>query len=352
MKYDNHNKPIKRLRLDPPLLYGHTVLGTVFSIIKPKDLPWIYSHFSQVMYHNEWQMIIFEEQIRLLEMCPFLQTHYIYYDEALYTCSSFSDMIMYLIDNDYYVYLFLDNKYIFPDRFKQNFAHTTLISGFDKIKNVFYLSDNYNMGKFTTIEVNMETVEKAFYSAWTAPVGNEDDNDTSRDMTYLKGFYYFKYNEDVVFKFDSLNFTKQLRSYLDCTSIFMFGYKSTISYGCSIYELTIKHLANKNNIILGIKDFHLLYEHKLLMIKRLEYIINQNIILCDENYVNRANEICNELLIIRNLFIKQMISNSNEKERLIIDICNRLNNVNQKEKKLLGEVLFKIETSLKNKPIT
>ena len=81
----------KLLRLDKPLIYCYTVCGTVFSIIQEKDMPWIYNNLTQIMYHDDWKMFIFEDQKNLLENCPFIRTEYIVLDNERLEERSFID---------------------------------------------------------------------------------------------------------------------------------------------------------------------------------------------------------------------------------------------------------------------
>lgn len=232
----------KFLRLDKTLIYCYTVCGTVFSFIQEKDMPWIYNNLTQIMYHDDWKMFIFEDQKNLLENCPFIRTEYIVLDNERLEERSFIDTIIYIIDNDCYAYLFLDWKYIIPNRITRNLAHTTLISGYDKDKKVFYLSDNYDNGRFVTLEIDMYTVQKAFKSAWTASVGNIKDNDYSSAFMYLKCITAFKYDNAVYTKFDPHIFIKHLKAFINSKSDYIFETTNSKLYGYSCYEKSVRSI--------------------------------------------------------------------------------------------------------------
>ena len=42
------------LHMGEPEIYGHTLYGFLFSVAQEKDVPWIYSHFIQVLYKKDW----------------------------------------------------------------------------------------------------------------------------------------------------------------------------------------------------------------------------------------------------------------------------------------------------------
>lgn len=342
MEITNH-QVIKSLKLNKPMIYCYTVLGTVFSIIEDKDMPWIYSNLTQIMYHDDWKMFIFEDQNNILDRCPFAKIEYILFDKNRQPCWSFIDTLVYIIDNDYYAFLFLNWNYIVPNIVKHNLAHTTLISGYNKSRNVFYLSDNYDSGRFVTLEVDMYTVEKAFYSAWTSSVGNRNDNDSSANFTYLKSITAFKYDEKVFTEFDRQGFVNQLKSFIYSDSIYIFGEKDSKHHGYSSYDLIIEDLLGKNQLELGTKNFHLLYEHKYLMLKRIEYLESKRIISSSHNYIEKVIELNNDFLTIRNLHIKSQLIDKSRKASVILDICKKIELSKEKEKLLYEELIAELD---------
>lgn len=329
----------KKLKLHTPMICCYTVLGTLFSIIEHKDMSWIYSNLTQIMYHDDWKMFIFEDQSNLWDNCPFIQTEYITFDDNQQFKLSFIDTIIYIIDNCRYAFLFLDWKYIIPNTIKHSLAHTTLISGYNKSRNVFYLSDNYVNGKFVTLEIDMLIVEKAFYSAWNASVGNKNDNDGSSNFAYLKSIMAFKYDETTFTEFDKHGFIDQLKNFINSDSIYIFGKKSSEYYGYLSYNLIVDDLCKKKQLDIGTKSFHLLYEHKYLMQKRLEYMVNRKIILPSHNFIDRTAELSNDFLMIRNLYIKSQLVDEARRVNIILDICKKIELSKEKEKILYEELI-------------
>ena len=337
-----YNQPQKLLKLNKPMIYCYTILGTLFSIIEDKDMPWIYSNFTQIMYHEGWKMFIFEDQKNILDKCPFIQTEFNVLKKKKKKEHPFIDIIIHTISEGNYIFLFLDWKYIFPNSTKNSFSHSTLISGYDKNKKIFYLSDNYNNGKFTTLEIDMKTVEKAFYSAWNEAVKNIKEYDDLANCIFLKTIIAFKRNEKVYIEFDRKGFIIQLKSFINSETTYVFGEKDKKLYGYSSYNWIIDDLL-KGRLEFGLKNYHFLYEHKYLMHKRLEYMVNNNIISSSHNYIERSNELSNDFLIIRNLYIKSQLVDKSKKGNIILDICEKIRSSKEKEKLMYEELIAELD---------
>ena len=337
-----YNQPQKLLKLKKPMIYCYTILGTLFSIIEDKDMPWIYSNFTQIMYHDGWKMFIFEDQKNILDKCPFIQTEFNILNENQKKEHSFIDTIIHTINEGNYIFLFLDWKYIFPNFTKNSFSHSTLISGYDKNKRTFFLSDNYDNGKFIKLEIDMKTVERAFYSAWNETVKNIKENDDIANCVFLKTIIAFKRNEKVLTEFDREGFVTQLKSFINSETTYVFGEKDMMLYGYSSYNWIIDDLL-KGQFELDLKNYHLLYEHKYLMHKRLEYMVNKHMISSSHNYIKRATELSNDFLTIRNLYIKFQLVDKSKKANIILDICEKIKLSKEKEKLLYEELIAELD---------
>lgn len=337
-----NNQSPKLLKLKKPMIYCYTILGTLFSIIEDKDMPWIYSNFTQIMYHDGWKMFIFEDQKNILDKCPFIQTEFNILNENQKKEYSFIDIVIHTINEDNYIFLFLDWKYIFPNLIKNSFSHSTLISGYDKNKRTFFLSDNYDNGKFTKLEIDMKTVEKAFYSAWNEAVKNIKENDDIANCVFLKTIIAFKRNEKVYTEFDMEGFVMQLKSFINSETTYVFGEKDIKLYGFSSYNWIIDDLL-KGQSELGLKNYHFLYEHKYLMRKRLEYMVNKHMISSSHNYIKRATELCNDFLTIRNLYMKSQLVDKPKKANIILNICEKIRLSKEKEKLLYEELITELD---------
>ncbi len=332
------NDKAKKLKLNTPMLYTYTIMGAVFSTIEEKDLPWFYSNFIQIRYSFDWNMFIFDNHMNLLQDCPIFKTQYLMFDSNYEKSHSFKDTIINIINNNYYIYLYLDWYYIIPEYCKKHFAHTTLISGYDLEKNILVVSDNYEHGKFTSLEIDLDTVEKAFHSAWNASVGNVKDNDNSRSFEYIKAFTLFQYIDDVNLNFSKNDFYIQLFNYINSIPFSLFDDGNKYYYGLNSYRAIKEYFDGNKSIKIGIRDFHLIYEHKYFMKERIKYMLDKHI-LEDMNLLEEIDEIKNYFLNLRNLFLKSSLLDNNKKNNANVRILNKLNIAVSKEQIFLQKLL-------------
>jgi len=333
----------KLLKLHDPSIYCYTICGMIFAIAEEKDFPWLFSNYTQIMYHRDWQMFIFEDQYKGIDRYPFIEVDSVKMDDNLGV--PFCDAVMSCLDRDYYVYLFLDRKVLFPETAKRHLAHTTLISGYDLEKKVFYLSDNYDDGRFVTLEIDMDTVREAFSSAWTASVGNVEDNDNSAAFDYLRYVTLCKYHEHVSTDFDKREFCRQLRALLNSESIFLFSTNASKYYGLASYDLLIDALRGSGEIALKRKNFHLLYEHKLLMKLRIAYLTEHGILPADQGYAEKAAGISDAFLSIRGLYMKSRLTEGAVREKHVEKLCKKISDAREAERAFYTAVLNELEAS-------
>lgn len=331
----------KKLKINLPEIYTYTVLGAIFSIAKNKDMPFFYNEFVQIMYHDEWKMFVFEAHQNLLENCPFIKTEN-YAFSNLSNKEIINNLII-LLENNFYIYIFLDWKYIVPDMVKSNLAHTTLISGYDSEKHIFLVSDNYDEGRFVTIEIDMDVVVNAFKSAWYSSVGNQHDNDGSSSFDYLKNIIAFKYRDEVSVSFNKNILISNIKSYYNSYGNRLFNNRPLALYGYDSYKI-IKDALNKESFRhFQVKNFHLLYEHKIIMVKRLQYLSKYGYINKSDGYISQAEEIMQNFLIIRNLYLKFMMAPVDKKDTNRNKILELIDISLEKEKRMLGNLLIDLQ---------
>lgn len=331
----------KKLKINLPEIYTYTVLGAIFSIAKNKDMPFFYNEFVQIMYHDEWKMFVFEAHQNLLENCPFIKTEN--YSFSNLSNKEIINNLIILLENNFYIYIFLDWKYIVPDIVKSNLAHTTLISGYDSEKHIFLVSDNYDEGRFVTIEIDMDVVVNAFKSAWYSSVGNEHDNDGSSSFDYLKTITAFKYRDEVSVSFDKNILISNIKSYFNSCGNRLFNNRPASLYGYDSYKIIKNALNNESFGHFQVKNFHLLYEHKIIMVKRLQYLSKHGYINKSDGYISQAEDIMQNFLIARNLYLKFMMAPIDKKNINRNKILELIDKSLEKEKRMLENLLIDLQ---------
>lgn len=328
------DKMINQLTMNEPEIYCYTIYGFLFSVAKEKDMPWIYSNFIQLMYHNDWKMPIFEDHINVYLDCPFLQSSSMRFKGD---ADDFTNTIIDAIDRNYYCYLFLDWYYINDSYHGDHFAHTAVISGYDRTKGVFSVYDNFDNGKFVKKEIPFDITSKAFFASKTSMTGNAEDNDQSDAFSYLSDIIFVNYNEFAYTKIDYNRIIYLLESYLNCENIiYTLDDKSSV-YGMDVYNRLDKELKTKPYD--HKKDLHLIYEHKLLMVKRLEKILDTE---SNSELIEEYKNFSQEFLILRNLYLKLCIKKADSEQMSTINTKLQELAIRDKEfmKRILSAVSF------------
>ena len=120
------------------------------------------------------------------------------------------------------------------------------------------------------------------------------------------------------------------------------GEKGSKHHGYSSYDLIIEDLHGNNQLELGTKNFHLLYEHKHLMLKRVEFLESKKIISSSHNYIEKVTELNNDFLKIRNLYIKSQLIDKSRKESVILNVCKKIELSKEKEKRLYEDLITEL----------
>ena len=116
------------------------------------------------------------------------------------------DVISNAIENNKYVYLFLDEYYI-PRKYvykKSHMQHDCLLSGINSKSNLLLLSGYDFMGNYSTWWVSFDDFCSAFYST----------NAFLDDYDYFDRIYCFEFNKKYTYKFDIESVCKSLGEYL------------------------------------------------------------------------------------------------------------------------------------------
>ena len=228
-----------QLPMHKPEIYCYTIYGFLFSVAREKDMPWIYSNFIQIMYHDDWRMPIFEDHINLLQDCPFIQSYILNFKGDT---EDFIETIINAINNNYYCYLFLDWYYINDTYYGDHFAHSAIVTGYDTANKTFTVYDNFNNGKFVKKKISFENTAKAFYSSKTASTGNKEDNDQSDAFSYLCDITFLKYNEHVYTKLDYSGDFKEESSSGIAESFPFSSNRKALARESSAYKVEIRQL--------------------------------------------------------------------------------------------------------------
>ena len=308
---------MKKLIVREPLLSTYPEYGSVFSIIPDNELSenWMYSNFVQYyvkknnLFVSGEELLVYKDHVNFISTVPTLQ-HYKISEHILhmFTKESLIEALIDFLDNDFYIILLLDRSYIRESRNykKSPFVHMTLIYGYDEDNEDFYIADNNNYGKYDFLQYKFEDVANAFKAM------NYNDFRDTQTINLIRPFNHIHYNFDLDYLIKELKF--YLSSYdLKDTYLKNWNPYNPLNYGhdgevieyynLGIYEY-LKKIINRENNYIGIQPFHLVWENKKFMLKRIEFLKSRGYIDDCEDILLYGGHIVGELQIIINLLIK------------------------------------------------
>jgi hypothetical protein len=340
---------IKELPIKQPILASypfHAHLHTILSSVE-ESLPWIYSNYIQLVTYDiyntsrPWFDYYILDMPNSFNYCPWLKRDSIIYNDSLFLFGkNISEFTIELIRSDYYVIIGLDDFYIHshPSYNKKHFLHEYLFSGYDLNNSTFIFSGNLENYKYTSSKMNFSTLEQAFN-------GNNRGVLDEPAIIRIRLIKIDKKDNDFVFQLPIVinlledyllsKDTSERYKYLETSNLFKGKYYGLQTYGCLIEYLQ----SLRKDDYLDIRPFYIIWEHKKLMLKRIQFLYSQK-------YLHGTNEIydqyCNVVKssnILLNLALKYNIS---KKFEIILKLVTLIKSLITSEVDILNTLLEKI----------
>lgn len=293
---------------------------------------WVMNNYIQLIYvkspDNPSVRFLPWNKIETWYKCEYAEIQIINIDFIKMKWSSINSFIIDSINNGWYVQLVLDQFYIrASNRFGHiHSAHNNLFYGYERSSEVFYMSDNFNMGKYSFETTQFNDVIAAFKSVIND--NNQNFVFDNKDTAVLLKLNSHKYSFNIQLLLD------YLRDYLDSKNSFKTfrDYEFTnLTYGINVLDCLMEYIediyVNHTNWI-NHTLFTMLRDHKQLMLLRLEYI--QKSIDLKTHNLNFNNlilsyvEIFNTTVIILNLAIKYNVT---QNKSILMKIVAKLTDV-------------------------
>lgn len=240
-------------------------------------------------------------------------------------CSRLIDYVKALIDEGFYVYCVGNTEYIPAYHNDRYWAHNLMVYGYDDTNQTFYLMDFFQNGKYKRETCSYDEMEKALQTA-------------QMNRHFVNLIYGMKLKE-IEYKFEVDMLLEKLTDYLDSVNLFCkyrtrmdeefysnkggnayyyFSYaemKDLYYFGLSFYD-KLADMAEKKSLRLK-RPLDLLYEHKLLMSRRLDFLW-KNRYMRDSEY-DKLKRTCDDMvklsLIARNKYLKDQIRSSGSSQK-------------------------------------
>lgn len=220
-------------------------------------------------------------------------------------------------------FVFADRMYIRSLNTPFPLAHNIEISGCDCDKEELTLVADY-WGKITTVRCSFEEMKMAFRRD---PKQDSDDR-----IVLLK-----REKKGAEDRIDPERIMEELKAYLNPKqeTDMVNGY--SCYYGMQSLKEVVRYLETKK--MYRIRIFHFLYEHKILMEKRVEQLMERGIIARDDEFMNRFRELTRKYKGLRNKAVKISISPAIQRDENLPQVLQELID---EEKACLSELLERL----------
>ncbi|MEK4250358.1 hypothetical protein [Paenibacillus sp. FSL W7-1287] len=239
--------------------------------------------------------------------CPYLEVQNLTYSLIESLNQNIIDLVIRSIDDGNYIDVQLDEFYV-PNREnfgKRYFIHTNMIYGYDNSDKTFDILGYAEGNVFRSSRISYYDFERAFYKG-------EDSQ-----VTLIKPHNHYSYN------FNLSLVKQQLSDYMyaiDSFSCFNINrnVEPNIVHGVEVYDYLIVNLPIRP---IDLRPLHLIYEHKKMMLLRLEYFRKNELISEDlfEFLFAEYKSLEKLSLVSRNLQLKNAISPSSKNMDKIIN---------------------------------
>lgn len=289
----------KKLPLQKGIITSYNINSSLCAISRQESdsEEWLANNFIQIHYEEEYDCFHYMGNHILQYSCPFIRHEEVGRELIrLKWDNDLASTLIDMIDLDKYIYLYVDFFYLHTTSRVEvpGYFHEILIYGYDIARNVFCCANNDNTGVYSFFEIPIKTIVEAY---WAMP--------DSEWHPYLELFSYRKPEGDYL-RINVAQILNSSQDYLKSRYPAVFAFKRTYISGLDSLRFESRRI--KEEEILDRRAYHLFYEHKLLMIKRIETMNKFGLLCHNQVHASHYSELVREYLLLRNLAIKYNVS--------------------------------------------
>lgn len=322
----------KVLYMGDPMVSSYTSYGVLFSIMPENTWPWVMNNFIQIRYECDWKIFVFDNHQLFLSYCPCLESYIVprkilksYYKKSL------KDFIIEVINHENYLFLYVDRYYlsVFSKFNRHHKEHELLVYGYNLEKNEVYIADNLANGKFGKAVCNFEEICDAYWGI----------KDTMPD--FETQFLVIKQNTKINCELNMEQISLSLENMIESRHTLDLYNPQQHKFGFEALEYVREYTETsfKQNHTIDIRPFHFMYEHIILMKRRVQYLFKAAQGMEVKSIVERLEVLENEYVHIRNLSIKNNLS---RKFTDINEIIDRVEKIIDLEENVIKDILVLI----------
>lgn len=331
--------------------------ATLFSILGNDEnaRKWIFSNYIQLRCYDINEIFTGDDMLftdmmpgsSSLKECPYLIFSLLTKEQVESYCGNIIDFVIKTIDLNGYVYGVFDEAKILSDsdiEVDYKFPHELFIYGYNIEKEIFYVGD-FTFGEhYTYTTVSFSDVERGY-----EVINAADDHMFKDDYKGTRGLYVIlKNNETTYYDLDITLIKNTLREYLNCEDtknhfrMMRNRFNDTV-FGINVYDRVIEQIEKQLNAEepdFDIRSLHLIYDHKVLMLERIKYLMANNYLPFSQAIVDEYKTVVENAQTARNLLVR--ISITEEIDR-VDRFAKYLTAAKETEVKVLTEVLKQLE---------
>lgn len=335
------------LSVDYPQITSWQWHAALFSILGKENYAqdWIYSNYIQIRSYfdkdaNSKSDILFVDCMpsdNSLKDCPYLLAQPITQQQILTYSGDFLQFLLKSLDMSYYIFGICDETDMLNREWR--ILHQIFIYGYDLEKQVFHVGDFTFTGKFSYTTVPFNTLVEGFLN-----VKPGEDFVFDAEHKDMYGLYLLSKNlGKKYYSFDAKYVKRNINEYLNCTNTEEHyrhnrNYEDKFIFGVDVYTAIVKQITLLEEGIVQRYDyrpFHVIYDHKVLMKDRLQYMMDNNYIPNDHAILDDYEEVKKTVLFTRNSFLRA----SNKRDlSLLSKVKTHLMNAKEKEIEVLTRV--------------
>jgi len=333
----------KCLNVKIPSLTGYLEEAHPLSVVECYDMAkeWLYSNYITLVYgdplnNSDQPLKFFKLTIDGIGWCYKLPCLY-YFDVDRQSLGYFGvNIIEYIINEinqNRYVILNVDEYYTsFSEFYKsEHFLHALFIYGYDTEKNIFHIMA-YHKKTMHYENTILSFSEMRAALQWKHSPGLYDNSITSLSYNSI-----FQYNFNVELVLESLKSYVSSENSLNNPNL-IFHSKNKSCFGLAIYDRMKEYSRVSDNII----PFQILLEHKIFMLKRVRYMMDNQYIEKDIGLLGDIEELVGKAKVIKALKMKHIVSND---EKVVEKIISHLEDLKTKERESFIKLIEQLQVS-------
>lgn len=279
--------------------FDNCILGILQNY--PDTFDWIYSNFINVYMNKKNGADYFFPKF-LWNICPFIDTYTLPFIFVKNNFTNYTDFLESCLKDGFYVYSILNMRPIHKYKTQIDDDHNPIITNIDTLSRTVQMYDFFYNGIYTMYECSYDEMNESFRSLPQCKGFNIED--------YLNNYteiILLKYNAQQKYTFNSDNFKKSIKDFLNCTNL-LSKYDS-----CLVLENN-----DKDSFFWGIecwknilqspmvrRHFSLLLAHSKMWEYRYQYFSEKEYLNNSDYIESIISDLSNTAKIALNLYLKE-----------------------------------------------